>query len=129
MRGVAAILVFLFASSAFAGEQPRGRHWVRRLTLAAACAASFWDAHSTAVAVRAGARETNPIFADGLGRPRWGRILGFKAGACAASIVIQERFDRRPNSDRFWTGINTGAAGLFSAAAIRNLKVASEPAR
>ena len=127
MRGVSATLVFLFASSAFAGEQPRGRHWLRRLTLAAACAASFWDAHATTVAVRAGARETNRLFADPQGRPRWGRILGFKAGACAASFVVQERFDRRRNADPFWTGINAATVGLFSTAAIRNLKVAAKP--
>jgi hypothetical protein len=126
VRGLAAMLVFFFASSAFAQQAPRGR-WLRRITAAAACAASYWDAHTTAIAVRNGAREVNPLFADPLGRPRWGRIIGFKAASCAASFAVQEHFTRRRSSNHFWTGINVATTGIFSTVAIRNLKVAARP--
>jgi hypothetical protein len=125
---MAVSLVFLLSSTAWAGEGSRGK-WLRRVTLAAACTASFWDVHSTAVAVRSGARELNPLLADARGRPRWGRIIGFKAGACAASAVVQERFTHNAAGKRFWTGINASSAGIFSAAAIHNLKVAGRPSQ
>jgi hypothetical protein len=124
---LAAILTF--ASVSFAQEYQRSRQhpWLRRVTLAAACATSFWDLHTTSVGVSNGAREANPLFADPLGRPRWGRMIGFKAGTCAASALAEEHFTRQRPSDRFWIGVNTFTAGSFTAVAIRNVKVAGAP--
>jgi hypothetical protein len=112
---------------AHAKEPHSSRHpWLRRLTLAGACAASFWDVQTTRAGVNQGARESNPLFADPQGRPRWGRIIGFKAGACAASFAVEERFARRANLDTFWTAMNGVSAGSFAAIAIHNRKVAGQ---
>ena len=67
-----------------------GRHWVRRLTLAASCAASFWDVQTTRAAVARGGREANGFFADANGNPRWGRMIGVKAGLCGAMALVEE---------------------------------------
>ena len=131
MRASAAALavLLLFGSPATSQETRRGRHpWLRRATLAAACAASFWDLQTTHAGAALGARESNPLFADPQGRPRWGRIVGFKAGACAASFVAEERFSRGGPSDRFWVGINAATAATFSAIAVRNLRIAGQSA-
>ena len=130
MRGVVwALAAFLTLGSVSFAEGQRRHPWIRRVTLAAACAASFWDVQTTSVGIRNGAREANPLFADAQGRPRWGRIVGFKAGVCAASFVAEEHFARQGPSDRFWIGVNTISAGSFGAIAVRNLKVAADPAK
>ena len=127
---VAVAVLIAVASPATSQESGRGRHpWLRRVTLAAACAASFWDVQTTSAGAAQGFREANPLFADPQGRPRWGRIVGFKAGACAASFVAEERFARRGGpSDRFWVGVNAASAASFSAIAIRNIKIIHESA-
>jgi hypothetical protein len=102
--------------------RPR-RHWLRRITWAAGCAASFWDAQTTASAARRGALEANPLFADAQGAPRWGRIVAFKAGTCAGSFVVEQIAARRGRSDWYWTAINTAAAGAFTGAAIHNMSL------
>jgi hypothetical protein len=121
--------VLLFAPPAAAQEPHRSRHtWLRRITLAGACAASFWDLQTTRLGISQGARETNPLFTDAQGRPRWGRMIGFKAGACAASVVAEEHFARRGSSGTFWTAMNGISAGSFAAIAIRNRQIAGQPA-
>lgn len=100
-----------------------GRPWVRRLTLAASCAASFWDVQTTRAAVARGAREANGLFAGPGGRPRWGRMIGFKAGLCVGTAVAQETLFR--NGGVPWTALNTGVAGYFSAVALHNRGVAA----
>ena len=126
---VAALAVLLAFGSPARSQENRGRHpWLRRVTLAAACAASFWDVQTTHAGVAQGAREANPLFADPQGHPRWGRLIGFKAGACAASFVAEERFARSGLSDRFWVGVNSASAAGFSAIAIRNIQLTRQSA-
>src|SRR4051812_45657431 len=79
-------------------ERPR-RHWLRRITWAAGCAASLWDAQTTVAAVRRGAVEANPWLANGQGAPRWGRIIALKAGTCAGTFVVETVLTRRGGPD------------------------------
>jgi hypothetical protein len=103
------------------------RTWLRRLTLAGACAASLWDVRTTQSAVASGAYETNALFSDRAGNPRFGRMVGFKLGACAGMGVAQEfgLFGRARNSDSGWIAANTSMAGTFAAISIYNKSVAS----
>jgi hypothetical protein len=122
------LALHMFNLPAASQEPHRQRHpWLRRITLAGVCAASVWDIQTTRVAIMQGARETNPLFSDAQGRPRWGRIVGFKAGVCASSFVAEEYFARRGSSDTFWTAINGISAGGFTAIAIRNRRIAGAP--
>jgi hypothetical protein len=99
-------------------------HWLRRATLAAACAASFWDVQTTRTAIARGAREGNGFFADTAGYPRWGRMIGFKVGVCGGSILAEELLFRR-SRDVPWTGLNTGLAAFYSTTAVHNIRVAN----
>ena len=58
---------------------------------------------------------------------RWGRMIGFKAGACAASVVAEEHFARRGSSGVFCTAMNGIGAGSFAVIAIRNRQIAGQP--
>lgn len=112
-------LVVCFAHTARA----EGRHWLRRATLAASCAASLWDIETTRTAVARGAREANGFFADSAGNPRWGRIIGVKAGLCLGMAAAQEVILRQSSVP--WTPLNTGLAGYFTVIALRNRGVAN----
>lgn len=116
-------LVVCLAHPAFC----EGRHWVRRLTLAASCAASFWDVQTTRAAVARGAREANGFFADANGRPRWGRMVGVKAGLCGAMAVVEELGFRGRRADLSFSAVNTGLAGYYTAVALHNRAVARAP--
>ena len=123
----------LFGLPSISHAQQSGRTWVRRITLAAACAASAWDIQTTAAAVGRGGREGNGWFADPVGRPRWGRMIGFKAGLCGGLIVSQElrALGRStPWKDHLWTGLNTGMAARFTFASLKNRSIrhANRPA-
>jgi hypothetical protein len=100
---------------------------MRRITLAASCAASFWDYGTTAVAARYGATERNALMADSNGHPRLGLLLGVKAGICAATAVLQEAHVFGRKRDRFtntlWTSINGSLAARFAGTAVHNLTV------
>ncbi len=100
-----------------------GRHWLRRVTLAASCTSSLWDIETTRTAVARGAREANGFFADSAGNPRWGRIIGVKAGLCLGMAAAQEIVFRK--SEVPWTPLNTGLAGYFTVIALRNRGVAN----
>ena len=79
VRVVCAFALLLWVCApAQAEDNGGGRKWLRRATMAAACAASFWDIQTTRTAVRHGAYEANRLFADAGGNPRWGRMIGFK---------------------------------------------------
>jgi hypothetical protein len=119
---LAVLLLFLLCEPADAAGAGR---WLRRITLAAACAASFWDAQTTRAAVARGARERNGVFADAHGRPQWGRMIGFKAGTCGSLAVAQELFFR--DNEKAWTGLNIGLGSVYSGAAIHNMGVARKP--
>lgn len=112
-------LVVCLGRPAFA----EGRHWLRRVTLVASCAASLWDIQTTRTAVARGAREANGLFADSAGNPRWGRMIGLKAGLCMGTAVAQETIWK--NRGVPWTPLNAGLAGYFSVIALRNRSVAN----
>ena len=107
-------------------QTSRGK-WLRRVTLAASCAASAWDIQTTAAAINRGGRESNGLFADPLGRPRWGRVISFKVGLCGGMIASQElNLWGRPTplKDNLWIGINTGLTTRFTVASVRNRALA-----
>lgn len=114
----AALLVVLCAPA-----RPEGTgRWLRRITLAAACAASFWDVQTTALAVSRGAREMNGFLADSAGRPQWGRMIGMKAAACGGLLVMQEKV--LPRHEKSWIALNVGLSAAYSGMAVHNLGVA-----
>jgi len=87
--------------------------WVRRATLVAACAASATDAATT---WRDGLRESNPLLRAANGGPSMPRVIGLKAGFCAASAWSQERGAH----NTLYSFTNLGTAGLFGWAAWHN---------
>ena len=128
---VLAVISYLY-NPALAQAQQARQSWARRLTLAASCAASLWDVQTTAAAISRGGRESNGLFSDPQGRPRWGRMIGLKAGLCGALVVAQESklAGRRSQfKDNFWTGANAGLTTRFTVSAIRNNSVAGDLSR
>ena len=122
----AALLCLGLPSVAHAGQRPRV--WLRRITLAASCAASAWDIQTTAGAIGRGGRESNNLFADSLGRVRWGRMIGFKAALCGGMAAAQEfKPLSKPIKDDLWIGVNTGFTTRFVFASIRNRSVGGSP--
>jgi hypothetical protein len=123
----------LFAMALPAGDLAEASHttkrvWIRRITLAAGCAASLgFDTITTHRAVSAGAMETNGLLADSQGRPQWGRVIGIKAGACAASAFMQERHTswQGPRSDWTFTGVNLGVTAGYTWAGFHNLGISN----
>ena len=125
------IPVALCLSAGAQAESKRGR-WLRRLTLGASCATSFWDVQTTRTAVGYGAQEGNALFANGRGEPRWGRMIGVKVGLCAGMFVGQEVMDRNRRSagtDYAWSGVNAALTIRNSVASLHNLRVASQVRR
>ena len=133
MRTVVVLLVSLYLCLPAGAQAQQGRQsWARRLTLAASCAASFWDVQTTAAAISRGGRESNGLFTDAVGRPRWGRMIGLKVGMCGMFAVAQESKLAGRSSrlkDNLWTGANTGITTRFIVSAIRNRSVAEELSR
>jgi hypothetical protein len=127
MRLVIGVVVCSLAVfEAAAEEQPRARHhWIRKITWAAGCAASYWDARTTATAIRRGALEANPLLADAQGAPRWGRIAGIKAGICGGTLLVESVVARRNPPEGYWIAINSGIAAAFAGAAIHNIEVSN----
>ena len=104
------------------------RVWIRRITLAAGCAASLgFDTISTHRAISAGAIETNGLLSDSQGRPQWGRIIGIKAGMCAGSAFMQERHSswQSPRSDWTFTAVNLGVMAAYTWTGFHNLSVSN----
>ena len=104
------------------------RVWIRRVTLAAGCAASLaFDTITTRRATANGAIETNSLLAGSNGQPAWGRVIGFKVGSCAATALLQETHTfgtwKTPASDKTWTGINLGIAAEYTWAGFHNLNL------
>jgi hypothetical protein len=132
MRGVLCAMALLVCLNGTAEAQGRPGVWLRRLTLAAACASGVWDIYTTRNAVRLGAVESNRLLADGQGRPRWGRMIALNVGVCAGSALAQELLDRkrRPGAtDYVWTGVNSALAVRHAAAAVHNRRVTAEMRR
>jgi hypothetical protein len=97
--------------------------WLRRATVAAACAASFWDMQTTRTGVRYGGREGNAFLADAQGRPRWGRMAGVKAGLCGGMMLAQELGARRTGKSKAsyaWAGTNAALAARFLSVSLQN---------
>jgi len=124
------VLVGLALPSVSLAEQ-RPRVWLRRITLAASCAASAWDIQTTAAAIGRGGRESNNMFTNPLGRVRWGRMVGLKVALCGGMAAGQEfkafngsRFGgSRPIKEDAWIGVNAGLAARFVFASVRNRSV------
>lgn len=90
--------------------------WLRRATLAAACAASAADAVSTWHTGRAGLTEANPLLRAVDGGPAMGRVISMKVGFCALTAWAEER---KGHSNMTAIG-NTAAAAAFGYVAWRN---------
>jgi len=107
----------------------KGRFF-RRLTLAAACAASAgFDTFTTRRAISAGAVESNGLLAGAQGNPSWGRVIGLKTVVCAVSATVQETHTLgawdTPKSDWIWTAANAATASVYTWAGFHNLKLAN----
>ncbi len=125
-RSICALLLFVCLN---AGAQELGNRpnvLLRRLTLAASCAASFWDFQTTAAGAAKGMREGNGLFAGANGKPRLGLMFGVKAALCGATFVAEEKNLFGYRNPRFanslWTGLNTMLAAQFARTAIGNLR-------
>jgi hypothetical protein len=124
------LLAVIVTVPGFAEERASKRRlWLRRLTLAGSCAASFWDMRSTQSAVAGGAAEANRLFADSSGRSRMGRMFGFKLGTCAGMAIAQETslFGKRDAANTGWIAANTAMAATFSAISVHNRTITSTP--
>ncbi len=130
MRTAVVLLLGAYLWSPSAVSAQEGRHpLLRRLTLAVSCAASIWDVQTTAAAIARGGRESNGLFTDAQGRPRWGRMIGLKVGMCGVLAVAQETKLMGQDSrfkDNLWIGSNIGLSTRFTVSAIRNLSVAGD---
>ena len=107
------------------------RVWIRRATLAAGCAASLaLDSWSTHRALASGGVEMNPVLANSQGRANWSRAIGFKAGACGLSAILQETNTFHAwsgrNADWTWTGFNAATAAGYTWVARHNLESLSK---
>ena len=125
------LLLAICGMAADSAEHPVAskRVWIRRITMATACAASLgFDTVSTHRAVAAGAIETNGLLAGAQGRPQWGRMIGIKAGVCGGSVFFQEKESRRENPQIDWTftGVNLGVTAGYTWAGVRNLRLAND---
>ena len=112
-------------------ESSSKRKWVRRITLAAACAGSLaFDSISTRRAVAAGAVESNGLLAGSQGAPAWGRVIGIKAAFCGAAAVVEETHTfgawKSPASDWSWTAVNATTVSVYTWAGFHNLKLAND---
>lgn len=124
------LLLAMFGQAADLTEYPAAhatpkRVWIRRVTLGAACAASVgFDSFTTHRAISSGAVETNPL----MGRASAGRMIGIKAGMCAASAFAQEwrAASHTPRTDWTVTGVNLGVTAGYTRAGIHNLHVTND---
>lgn len=105
--------------------------WIRRMTLVAGCAASLaFDTLSTRRAVSNGAVESNGLLSNSNGGVAWNRVIGFKAGFCGVSAVLQETHVfgswNSPKADWTWTGANAATASVYTWAGFHNLSLAKD---
>lgn len=120
----AAVVVVCLSGAGRAESRPGT--WLRRLTMAGACAASFWDLQTTRAGAGYGALESNRLLADERGRPQWGRTIGIKVGVCAATALAQEwgaRSIKSPAATYVWTGMNAALAARFVSTSLSNRRV------
>jgi hypothetical protein len=107
-----------------------GSKLLRRVSLASACAASFWDYATTREGAALGAVERNSLMAGRDSRPRLGLMLGLKLGVCGFSALAQEgramRALRGGAMEKVMTGVNFAVAANFARVAIRNRSVISQ---
>ena len=113
-----------------ASELPRGLRAelpraMKRSSLLPAMYVAFgvvqaWDAYATSAALKAGAREFNPIAVPFAGDPV--RMIGFKAATSAATVFFTERLGKqnRVAAVVVMAGINSGMAMV----AARNARLA-----
>jgi hypothetical protein len=113
----ALILILLVAPGTTSAA--RKFKWLRRATLAAACAASAADAVTTYQGKLAGVHEDNPLLRAPNGTPAMGRVIVLKVALCGLSIWSQER----GKHDKLYTIVNAGAAVGFGVIAKRNTDI------
>ena len=83
-----------------------------------------WDVYSTAVALKAGARESNPVAAAVAGNP--GSMIGVKAVSTASVIYFTERmWKRNPVKAVLILAAINGATAAVSMHNMRNARIAS----
>ncbi len=125
------LLLAMCSMAADLAEHPvtSKRTWIRRVTLASACAASLgFDSLTTRRAISAGAVESNAFLANAQGRPDWGRTIGIKAALCGASVYLEEHHRRLRNAQSDWTltGVNVGLTAGYTWIGLHNLRLASD---
>ena len=126
------ISMVVVCSNAYA-QPGGGSRLLRRVSLASACAASFWDYATTREGAALGAVERNPLMAGQDSRPRLRLMLGLKIGMCGFSVLAQEgwamRAFRSRTIDNLAAGVNFAMAANFARVAIRNRSVIAQQKR
>ena len=130
MKNALCVCMAVFCLNAYGQERKEGKEGklgytvLRRVTLVASCAASFWDFQTTVVGAHLGSKEGNGWMTNSKGQPRLGLMLGVKSGMCAAMAVAQEKHILGGLSDgwtnSFWSILNANLATRFTVTAIRN---------
>jgi hypothetical protein len=126
------ISMIVVCTNAYA-QPSGGSRLLRRVSLASACAASFWDYATTREGAALGAVERNPLMAGHDSRPRLALMLGLKIGMCGFSAFAQEsramRAFRSGPMEKLAAGVNFAMAANFARVAIRNRSVISQQRR
>src|ERR1700692_1649429 len=110
------LLIVLLVFPGTAPAAPKFK-WLRRVTLAAACAASAADGATTYEGKLAGFRENNLLLRAADGTPAMGRVIGLKVALCGLSIWREER----GKHVALYTIVNAGTALGFGVVAKRNM--------
>ena len=105
---------------ALASSLSAAPRWLRTVSAAAVCAASAFDAGTTAYGAAHGAREDNAFFLGSTGNVRWGRFALTRAATCGAAIAAS-RIHRLP--DRMVLPLNGALVGTQTWAGAHNLQV------
>jgi hypothetical protein len=110
-------LAILMTTTAHAADWGK---WVRRATVAGACAMSMVDLRTTRSALSRGAVETNPLLSGG----GVGRMVGMKVGVCVGQASVEEWAGRGAGRhDRLWIGVNLVQIAGLAVVARRNTQM------
>lgn len=114
----------LYAMGALSNEVAVKRPAILPTLYVTLAAMQAWDLYSTSVAVKAGARESNPVAAPFAGNP--GSLIGLKLVSTASTIFFAERMwkTNRVKAVIVLAAIN-GATAAISMNNMRNARVAA----
>jgi hypothetical protein len=114
----------LYAIGSISHEAPVKRPAILPTLYVTLAAMQAWDVYSTSVAVKAGARESNPVAAPFAGNP--GSMVTLKLMSTASTIFFTERMWRtnRVKAIIVMAAIN-GATAAISMNNMRNARVAA----